>query len=80
MKHWNVIGYTYDADIHTIRETQRRFPRKADGLHDEHGIPIPSLDSEGNSIHPIYHGEATEADRYALDYLSEREPLREATR
>lgn len=46
MKAWDVIGYAYEADIHCVSCTKKRFPNVEDNDRLE--------DSEGNPIHPIF--------------------------
>jgi len=62
------MGYTWDADEHSVGETKRAI--KAGILNvtdpearlDEHGIPESGVeDGEGNEIHPIFAGDQEEA-------------------
>ena len=57
-----IIAYTYDADVHCVACTTRRFGAfkgivktlmQERGQCDEHGIDEPT-DSEGNLIHPVF--------------------------
>jgi hypothetical protein len=55
-KTYEVVGYTYDADMHCVTCTTTRFGDKA--LSRE----ILPNDSEGNPIHPVFLEEATNSD------------------
>ena len=60
----NIIAYTYEADTHCIACTKQRFSDeqntsiKFTNFLDEHGIwddpQFPTLDSEGNAVHPLF--------------------------
>ena len=51
-----VIGYSYEADVHCIQCTERRFgPPPYYDRSDDQGNPMMDLtDDEGNAIHPIF--------------------------
>ena len=59
-----IIAYTYEADTHCIACTKQRFSDeqntsiKFTNFIDEHGIwddpQFPTIDNEGNQIHPIF--------------------------
>lgn len=52
-----IIGYTYEADVHCVDCTRKRFPREsapADYPYtDSAGVPLTARDREGNVVHPI---------------------------
>lgn len=58
------IGYTYSADVHCVRCTQRandtgvlrRHPWHPHALpgKDCHGLPLDACDSENNRIHAVF--------------------------
>jgi hypothetical protein len=62
-----IIAYTYEADTHCIACTQDRFSDiyrddvriKWTNHVDENGVwddpKFPTLDNEGNEIHPVFH-------------------------
>jgi hypothetical protein len=60
----DIIAYTYEADTHCIACTKKRFSDeqnasiKFTNFLDEHGIwndpQFPTIDSEGNPIHPLF--------------------------
>jgi hypothetical protein len=43
MKAWEIVGYTYDADVHCVECT-----KAADMIKED------AVDSEGNTPHPIF--------------------------
>lgn len=57
-----IIGYTYEADVHCPACTHKRFNALDNGSpgciqtwhEDEHGVPLESVDIEGNTIHPVF--------------------------
>ena len=58
-----IIAYTYEADVHCVACTQKRFAPSEVGHgpglltqwhEDQHGVPIESTDREGNSTHPVF--------------------------
>ena len=51
MKHWEIVGYTYDADAHCVTCAEERFGPQ---VHDDEQ---PPEDSEGNEIHPMFAGD-----------------------
>jgi len=54
MKAWDIVGWTYDADIHCPACARERFGDAIDNGSDfEHDGPVP-VDSEGNEIHPFF--------------------------
>ena len=67
-KHWSIMGYTWDADEHSVAATKRAIKAgilkatNPDAKRDEHGIPEEGVeDREGNEIHPIFAGDQEEA-------------------
>jgi hypothetical protein len=48
MKAWDIVGFTYDADVHCVECTAARFGAKLEDAND------PPVDSEGNELHPIF--------------------------
>ncbi len=57
----SIMGYTWDADEHSVGETKRAIKAgilkvtDPEAKLDEHGIPQSGVeDSEGNEIHPIF--------------------------
>ena len=48
MKAWDILGYTYDADVHCEKCAEKRFGKRL--FDDKH----PPEDSEGNEVHPIF--------------------------
>jgi hypothetical protein len=68
MNAMDVIGYTYDADVHCIDCTQlaadvgilKREPPLVMKT-DENGIAQDLVDSEGNPVHPIF-GDAEQTE------------------
>lgn len=50
MKHWDVIGYAYEAAFHCEDCTRDRFPEADDEFSNV-------TDSEGNDIHPVFAGD-----------------------
>ena len=51
-KSFEVVGYAYDADLHCLDCTEKRF-----GVEGEESFGVygeETKDSEGNSIHPIF--------------------------
>lgn len=47
-----VIGYAYDADLHCVECTEKRFG--ADALEADASGLAELTDSEGNPLHPIF--------------------------
>lgn len=47
-KAWEVVGWTYDADVHCLDCAGERF---GVALRDESN---PPTDSEGNDVHPVF--------------------------
>ena len=47
----DVVGYAYEADVHCLECTEKRFPKMHDYLR------APETDREGNEISPIFAGE-----------------------
>jgi uncharacterized protein YuzB (UPF0349 family) len=45
MKAYDIIGYTYEADIHCTQCSEARFPSLANG---------EAEDGEGNPVNPIF--------------------------
>jgi hypothetical protein len=67
-KHWSIMGYTWDADEHSVAATKKAIKSgvlkvtNPEARLDEHGIPEDGVeDSEGNEIHPIFAGDQEEA-------------------
>lgn len=48
MKAYDIIAYTYDADIHCEACADKQFGKK---LYNEKN---PPTDSEGNEVHPVF--------------------------
>lgn len=62
MKAWEIIGWTYEADVHCNTCTRERFGPDIETL-----VPAPE-DSEGNEIHPIFASDETDpAGEYCGD-------------
>jgi hypothetical protein len=58
---YNIMGYTWDADEYSVRETKRAIKAgilkitDPEARLDEHGIPESGVeDREGNEIHPVF--------------------------
>lgn len=62
MKSWEVIGYTYDADVHCIACAEKRFGASA--LSDD--ADSPAIDGEGNEVHAMLAGEEHSEDGSAV--------------
>jgi hypothetical protein len=65
----NIMGYTWDADKHSVRETKRAIKAgilkitDPEARLDEHGIPESGVeDREGNEIHPVFVGDLEDGD------------------
>lgn len=52
MKHFDIIGYTYEADCYCDSCAAERFGRCACDQNDVHGI-----DCAGNEVNPIFAGD-----------------------
>ena len=50
-KSYEVIGYAYEADLHCLDCTSARFKANANRLN------FIAIDSEGNTVSPIFLGE-----------------------
>ena len=50
MKHWDLVGYVYDVDVHCVTCAEARFGSR---VHDD---DRPPEDSDGNEIHPMFAG------------------------
>lgn len=68
MKAWEIIAWTYDADIHCLACARERFGAALDnGSDSDHPGPVP-LDSESNEIHPVFASDETDpAGEYCGD-------------
>ena len=61
MYSYTVVGYTYEADVHCIECTCKRF-----------GIdPESQIDNEGNPVHPIFAGDEFDIDTNCGDCFRE---------
>jgi hypothetical protein len=71
MKAWDIVAWTYDADMHCPTCAERRFG--AAKLADDE---LPPIDSEGNEIQPVFSSdEPGDCGDYCGDCL---ELIREA--
>ncbi len=50
MNSFDVVGYTFEADMYCVSCTQKRFGRGYD----------TAIDREGNEVHPIFAGSEVE--------------------
>ncbi len=70
----DVIGYTYDADVHSVKDTKKDFAdeiKQSKGRKDMNGIPDDLEDFDGNPVHPIFESdELSELDRAILNQRS----------
>ena len=52
-KTYEVTGYAYDADLHCLECTSKRFNG------DAQAVDYTAIDSEGNEIHPVFLSDDT---------------------
>ena len=53
----NIIGYTYEADVHCVACARQDWHQSLDG----------AIDREGNTVHPIFSTDEQESSLYCGD-------------
>ncbi len=61
MKAWDIVGWTYEADMHCPDCAYERFGKALDD--DEN----PPEDSEGNEVHPVFVSDCAEETEHCGD-------------
>jgi hypothetical protein len=71
MKFWEVVGYTYDADVHCVACTRGYIVNTGQTLDpddiDDYDLAEQFTDSEGNELHPMFAGDEYMETEYCGD-------------
>lgn len=60
MKAWEIIAWTYEADIHCPDCARKRFGDAIDNGSDADHDGPPPTDNEGNEVHPMFASDETD--------------------